>query len=178
MSRLVRGELQTLRFAQDRELSQLLRLISLPDVRPEDLGRNYYWQVQGSFRGAPCKVVGIKNYDMTRSVSIVFPLASPTKLRLRFQNTESVRLLLWPSQRGVDATEQAERVDPRLLRPGEASELLGLGVPFVLTLLKEQLTMTIYGIYQGDFYRDVLGLLYAIYLRVGDLTEISAAPAG
>ncbi|MDP2871816.1 MAG: hypothetical protein Q8P31_04685 [Bacillota bacterium] len=170
MSALVHGHLSVSRRNQEQELSRLLRLIGLPGVRAPELLRDYC-QVHGSFRGVSCKVVCMENPDLMRSVSIVLPLASPTTLRLKLQNTESVRLGLAITQVGVDADKQRETVDPRLLRPDEMAELMQLGVPFVLTLLEDQLTMTVYGIYQAGFYESLMELLCRIRGRTADLSS-------
>jgi len=169
MGGLVRGRFQKAQGDQEQEVAQFLRLIGVPGTGAGDFLQNFS-RVQGIYRGVPCTLVGMENPDLTRSVSIVLPLASPTDLKLKLQTTESVRILLGVDQVQVDAAKQAEAVDPRLLQPQEVSELVQLGVPFVLTLLQDQLTMTIYGMYDAEFYEGVLGLLLRIRQRVGALT--------
>jgi hypothetical protein len=174
MSVLVRGHLDMSERARINELSKVLRLIGLPGEKTHDL-RGHHTQVQGQFKGVPCKMVCMLNPstgepEMMRSVSLIFPLETRTSLELKLQNTVSVRLGLAVTQDRADAVAQAQQVDQRLLPAAEVSELIGLGVPFVLTLLEDRLTMTVYGVFQAAFYESILEFLYRIRQRVVELS--------
>jgi hypothetical protein len=146
---------------------------------PDEYLLQDYGKVQGTYREVGCKLVCMNNPttgepELMRSLSLVLELPQVTDRRLKLQNTVSVRQHLGSTQEKADVHRVDQHVDPGLLTPEEISDLNSLDAPFVLTLLEDQLTMTIYGMFQAEFYESVLELLNRVCGRLAEVGQQNA----
>jgi hypothetical protein len=156
------------------ELRKLLQLIGAlewergaqPLVDSAQLGK-----ARGIYSGIPCTAVWVNNpmardQELANSVSLILDFSQPTGLSFQLRNAAGVQRVLYLAQE--NAGEPTE-VDPRLLTAEEVSDLQSMGVPFILNLLEDRVTITIYGMYPVECYGSFLEMVSLIHERVAAL---------
>jgi hypothetical protein len=160
--------------AWEQELGKLLRLIGAeawerapqPLVTSPQIGK-----AAGNYCGTPCTAVWMNNQmaldpELAGSVSLIIELPRPLDAAFQLRNSNKSRHLPFTPPGGMDASPA---IDPRILTAEEVSDLSSMEVPFLLSLLQDRVSITIYGLYPLECYESFLDLLRLIHERAAGL---------